>query len=85
MKDLKIPFKLDGITRIDDTPVHKALREALGELYRKYRLLFPERDCDPERCGFYRNGESGKHPDRKSTDAQRRHFRSEKQGIDEDV
>lgn len=25
VKDLKIPFKLEGITRIDDTPVHKAL------------------------------------------------------------
>lgn len=25
-KDLKIPFKLDGITRIDDTPVHKVMR-----------------------------------------------------------
>ena len=30
MKDLKIPFKLEGITRIDDTPVHKALREAFA-------------------------------------------------------
>ena len=30
MKDLKIPFQLEGITRIDDTPVHKALREALA-------------------------------------------------------
>lgn len=29
-KDLKIPFRLEGITRIDDTPVHKALREALA-------------------------------------------------------
>ena len=29
-KDLKIPFKLDGITRIDDIPVHKAMREALA-------------------------------------------------------
>ena len=30
VKDLKIPFRLDGITRIDDTSVHKALREALA-------------------------------------------------------
>lgn len=29
-RDLKIPFKLEGITRIDDTSVHKALREALA-------------------------------------------------------
>lgn len=29
-RDLKIPFRLDGISRIDDTPVHKALREALA-------------------------------------------------------
>lgn len=30
VKDLKIPFKLEGITRIDDTPVHRAMREALA-------------------------------------------------------
>lgn len=29
-RDIKIPFKLEGETRIDDTPVHKALREALA-------------------------------------------------------
>lgn len=29
-KDLKVPFKLQGGDRIDDTPVHKALREALA-------------------------------------------------------
>ena len=29
-KDIKVPFKLEGETRIDDTPVHKALREALA-------------------------------------------------------
>jgi predicted HTH transcriptional regulator len=27
-RDLKVPFKLKGTTRVDDTPVHEALREA---------------------------------------------------------
>jgi predicted HTH transcriptional regulator len=27
--DVKIPFRLEGATRIDDTPIHQALREAL--------------------------------------------------------
>lgn len=30
IKDVKIPFKIVGGVRIDDTPVHKALREALA-------------------------------------------------------
>lgn len=30
VRDLKIPFRLEGVTRIDDTPVHKALCEALA-------------------------------------------------------
>ncbi|MBR4732686.1 MAG: putative DNA binding domain-containing protein [Lachnospiraceae bacterium] len=28
-KDIKRPFKLEGMTRIDDTPVHKAVREGM--------------------------------------------------------
>lgn len=28
-EDIKRPFVLDGITRVDDTPVHKAIREIL--------------------------------------------------------
>ena len=30
LRDLKRPFQLDGITRIDETSVHKAVREALA-------------------------------------------------------
>ncbi|WP_373213522.1 ATP-binding protein [Ruminococcus sp. 5_1_39BFAA] len=30
IKDVKVPFKMVGGVRIDDTPVHKALREALA-------------------------------------------------------
>ena len=30
VRDVKIPFKLEGAVRIDDTPVHKAIREALA-------------------------------------------------------
>lgn len=29
VSDIKRPFKLEGMTRIDDTPVHKAIREAV--------------------------------------------------------
>lgn len=30
IRDIKVPFKLEGVSRIDDTPVHKAIREALA-------------------------------------------------------
>ena len=30
IKDIKVPFKMVGGERVDDTPVHKALREALA-------------------------------------------------------
>ena len=30
IKEVKVPFKMVGGTRIDDTPIHKALREALA-------------------------------------------------------
>ncbi|MBQ9044035.1 MAG: DUF977 family protein [Eggerthellaceae bacterium] len=31
-KALKVPFKLDGIYRVEDTPAHEALREALANM-----------------------------------------------------
>ncbi len=30
IKDVKVPFKMEGQFRVDDTPVHRALREALA-------------------------------------------------------
>lgn len=30
IKDVKVPFKMSGGERVDDTPIHKALREALA-------------------------------------------------------
>ena len=30
IKDIKVPFKMSGGERVDDTPVHKAIREALA-------------------------------------------------------
>ncbi len=30
IQDIKVPFKMDSGTRVDDTPVHQALREALA-------------------------------------------------------
>lgn len=41
VKDFKIPFKMEGIFRIDDTPVHKAIREALANCLVNTDFFFP--------------------------------------------
>ena len=64
VKDLKIPFKLEGITRIDDTPVHKALREALANCLVNTDFFVPRgvvirKDTDKiiiENPGYIRTG-----------------------------
>ncbi len=44
-KDIKVPFRMEGGFRVDDTPVHRALREALAncmintDFYGKYGIL----------------------------------------------
>ena len=44
-KDIKVPFRMEGGFRVDDTPVHRALREALAnciintDYYGKYGVL----------------------------------------------
>ena len=44
-KDIKVPFRMEGGFRVDDTPVHRALREALAnciintDFYGKYGVL----------------------------------------------
>ena len=40
-RDLKKPFKLEGFTRIDETPVHKAVREALANCIANADFNFP--------------------------------------------
>lgn len=40
-RDLKIPFQMEGITRVDDTPVHKAIREALANCIVNADFFFP--------------------------------------------
>ena len=63
-KDIKIPFKLEGETRIDDTPVHKALREALANCLVNADFYVPrgvvikkEQDCIiMENPGYVRTG-----------------------------
>lgn len=40
--DLKKPFRLDGIYRIDDTPVHVAVREALANCLSNADYFLPE-------------------------------------------
>ncbi len=50
IKDIKIPFKIKGGFRVDDTPVHRALREALAnyiintDFYGKYGVLIIKED-----------------------------------------
>jgi len=51
-KDLKVPFKMEGGNRIDDTPVHKAIREALANCLinadyygRQGIVIKKEQDC----------------------------------------
>ena len=41
VKDIKVPFALDGAVRIDDTPVHKAIREALANCLVNYDVYVP--------------------------------------------
>lgn len=63
-KDLKIPFRLEGITRIDDTPVHKSIREALANCLVNTDFFVPRgvvirKDADRiimENPGYIRTG-----------------------------
>ena len=41
LRDIKKPFKVEGFTRIDETPVHKAIREALANCIANADFNFP--------------------------------------------
>lgn len=63
-KDIKVPFDLDGGDRIDDTPVHKAIREALAnclinaDFFGKFGILIKKENdsITMENPGFIRVG-----------------------------
>ncbi len=64
IKDIKVPFKIEGGFRIDDTPIHRAVREALAncvinaDFYGKYGVtIIKEKDkITLENPGYIRIG-----------------------------
>ena len=64
IKDIKVPFKMEGGFRIDDTPVHRALREALAnciintDFYGKFGVTIIKEDdkLTLENPGYIRLG-----------------------------
>ena len=64
IKDIKVPFKIEGGFRIDDTPVHRALREALAnciintDFYGKFGVTIIKEDdkLTLENPGYIRLG-----------------------------
>ena len=64
IKDIKVPFKMVGGERVDDTPVHKALREALANClinadYHGVRGVVIRKETDKitfANPGYVRNG-----------------------------
>ena len=66
IKDIKVPFKLYGGDRIDDTPVHKAVREALANClinadYYGVRGVVIKKESDKlilENPGYIRTGKN---------------------------
>ena len=64
IKDIKVPFKMQGAFRVDDTPVHRALREALAnciintDFYGKYGVTIIKEDTKItlENPGYIRLG-----------------------------
>lgn len=64
IKDIKVPFRMQGAFRVDDTPVHRALREALAnciintDFYGKYGVIIIKEDdkITLENPGYIRLG-----------------------------
>ncbi|MCM1541356.1 MAG: putative DNA binding domain-containing protein [Blautia sp.] len=64
IRDIKVPFKMQGGFRIDDTPVHRALREALAnciintDFHGKYGIIIIKKDDEIalENPGYIRLG-----------------------------
>lgn len=51
VQDIKVPFRMDGGNRVDDTPVHQALREALANCLGQCGLLWQAGAGHPQKAG----------------------------------
>ena len=84
-QDIKTPFKLDGITRVDDTPVHKAVREALVNCLVNADFFLPQGIVIKKNVNSLVIENPGSIRIGKKTDASWQRFRSAKQESDENV
>lgn len=66
-RDIKRPFKLEGMIRVDDTPVHKAIRESVVNMliHSDYMITGVLKIIKEEKCFLFSNPGSLKLPVRK--------------------
>lgn len=76
IENLKVPFKIKRGNRIDDTPVHDAIREALANCLINTDFYMKQGIVIKKEKNLSYTGKSRIYSYRKNPNAQRRNFRS---------